>query len=364
MIAARSFHQDHGAVFRTIEGIETIDHYHRPARTHKAVRNGVGVIEQPYSVLAIGGSDRFEYVNNVITNQVPDETGEGTYALLLDPQGRIQTDMHVYCTDEQFLVFLPPGKATEVADEWEVFIQDVSITVATDEYTVFGVHGPTATEKIASVLSQASAPADQLSLVQGTLGDIGVTVIRGDDITGEESYEVVCTSGDAPKVADTLVNHGLNAVLFGQTTWNGLTLEAASPVFASELEGKIPNVTGLMNAIDYDKGCFVGQEVASKVRNRGRPSQRIIGLEVSSLPDPNASVFEGDSSVGEVTRAFESPMLEEYLALAYVDYSLGDDATITVRVDGDDVAATQTELPFYTGSSQSARLPEYPQAES
>lgn len=364
MIAARSFHQDHGAVFRTIEGTETVAHYHRPDRTHKAVRAGVGVIEQPYSVLTVGGTDRFEYVNNVITNQVPDESGEGTYALLLDPQGRIQTEMYVYCTDEQLLLFLPIGKATEIADEWEVFIQDVSITVATDDYTVFGIHGPYATEKIGSVLSKASPPIDTLSFVQGTLGDTGVTVIRGDDITGEESFEVVCASEQAPDVADVLVNYGLNAVLFGQTTWNGLTLEAGSPLFTSELDGKIPNVTGLTNAVDYEKGCFVGQEVASKVKNRGRPSQRVIGLRISALPEQNASVFEGDTSIGEVTRAIESPILEEHIALAYVDYSVEEEEALTVRVDGDEVEATQVALPFYAGSSQSARLPAYPEPES
>ncbi len=364
MIAARSFHQDHSAVFRTIDGTETVDHYHRPDRTHKAVRNGVGVIEHPFSALVVGGSDRFEYVNNVITNQVPDEPGAGIYALLLDPQGRIETDMYVYCTEEELILFLPPGKAPEVADGWEVFIQDVTISVATDEYTVFGVHGPTATEKIASVLSGASPPIDALSFVKGSLGEAGVTVVRGDDVTGEESYDVVCASDDAADVADVLVNYGLNAVLFGQTTWDGLTLEAGSPLFASELDGKIPNVTGLENAVDYEKGCFVGQEVASKVKNRGRPSQRLIGLRVSSLPKPEASVFNGDSAVGEVTRAIQSPILEESVALAFVDYAVSEDAALTVRVDGDDVAATRAELPFYEGSSQSARLAAYPSTDS
>lgn len=359
MITTRDFHQDHGAVFETVGGRETIGHYHRPDRTHKAVRNGVGVIELPYSVIVVEGSDRFEYVNNVITNRVPRENKRGTYALLLDPQGRIRTDMYVYDSDDRLLLFLPPGKATEVADDWEVFIQDVTITVASDTFSVFGIHGPNATEKIASVLSKASPSTEQLTFVQGSLDDVGVTVIRGDDITGEESYEVVCSRENAKKVVDVLVNHGLNAVLFGQKTWNAMTLEAGTPVFPSELEEKIPNVTGITNAVDYDKGCFVGQEVASKVKNRGRPSQRLIGLQVAELPDRNASVFAGDATVGEITRAIDSPMLEEYIAFAYVDYSIEDTTTLTVRIDGNEVTATQSELPFYSGSSQSVRLPHY-----
>jgi len=346
--------------------------YGRPARTHGAVRQVVGVTEMPYGVVVLRGDDRVEYVDNVVSNDVPEADGEGCYALLLDPQGSIELDLYVYNAGEQLLLFVPPGEAAELAEEWrgKVFLQDVDIEVASDGFAVFGVHGPKATEKIASVLNGASAPEEHLSFVRGRMAEVGVTVIRTDSPTGEEGYEVVCTTDatvnetgaerqNGELVFDTLLNQGLNAAPFGRRTWESLTLEAGTPLFDTELRGRIPNVVGLRNAVDFDKGCFVGQEVVSRVENRGQPSRRLVGLLPEAVPDSAAAVFSGDESVGEVTRAVESPDRDEPIALAAVDFGIGEEADLTVRVGGEEVPAEITALPFVEGSDRSARIPAY-----
>jgi aminomethyltransferase len=68
--------------------------------------------------------------------------------------------------------------------------------------------------------------------------------------------------------------------------------------------------------------------------------------------------------VGEATRAVDSPSLDRPIALAFVDFDLparvdqGDD--LSVRVDGEEVAAGLSGLPFVEGSGLSGRLPQYP----
>ncbi len=160
MTVLEAVHEAHGGRFRTVGGRRVVDSYGRPERTHRAVRNVVGVCEFGYGVLVVTGEDRVEYVDNAVSNRVPDADGEGCYALLLDPQGAVETDMYVYNAGERLLVFTPPQRAAPLAEEWreKTFIQDVEISVATDDFAVFGVHGPKATEKIASVLHQAGAP--------------------------------------------------------------------------------------------------------------------------------------------------------------------------------------------------------------
>jgi aminomethyltransferase len=346
--------------------------YGRPARTHGAVRQVVGVTEMPYGVVVLRGDDRVEYVDNVVSNDVPEADGEGCYALLLDPQGGIELDLYVYNAGEQLLLFVPPGEAADLAEEWrgKVFLQDVDIEVASDGFAVFGVHGPKATEKIASVLNGASAPEKHLSFVRGRMAEVGVTVIRTDSLTGEEGYEVVCTTDatvnetgterqNGELVFDTLLNQGLNAAPFGRRTWESLTLEAGTPLFDTELRGRIPNVVGLRNAVDFDKGCFVGQEVVSRVENRGQPSRRLVGLLPEQVPDSGAAVFRGDESVGEVTRAVESPGRDEPIAFAAVDFGIEEGADLTVRVGGEEVPTEITALPFVEGSDRSARIPAY-----
>ena len=374
-------HDAHGATYRDRGGREVVDNYGKPVRVGQAVRSVAGVIEMGYGVLAGRGDDRVEFVDNAVSNRVPTEDGRGVYALLLDPHGGIETDMYVYNADERLLVFLPPERTDAVADDWsgKVFIQDVEIEDVSDEFGVFGVHGPKSTEKVASVLGGPGAPETPLSFVRGSMVDAGVTVIATDAPLGEEGYEIVCAAADADGVFDTLINRGLNAAPFGYRTWDALSAEAGTPLFEHELDGVVPNVLGLRNALDFEKGCYVGQEVVSRVENQGRPSRRLVGLELGgladavadldpnvdlaavddALPDPGAAVFDGDEAVGEVTRAAVGPATDAPIALALVAVDAALDAP-TVRVDGDEVAAAAADLPVVEGSARSARLPAYP----
>jgi len=358
-------HTDLGATFSTYGDRQIVDHYGRPAVAHRAVRNGVGVIEMGYGIITIEGDDRIEYVDNIVSNRVPEADETGCYALLLDPQGRIESDLYIYNAGERLLLFTPPQTAGEIVDDWsgKVFIQDVEIADATEQFAVFGVHGPQSTEKIASVLNHAGAPEPELHFERGSMNDAGVTVIASDNPTGEEGYEVICGVEDAPDVFETLLSRGLNAAPFGYRTWDSLTCEAGTPLFDSELSGRIPNTLGIRHALDFEKGCFVGQELVSKVENRGQPSSRLTGLTTDALVDAGATITADDSTVGEITRAVESPSVSEPIALAMINFDtpLVD---LTVETAAGSVSAAEVDLPFVSGSADSLRMPSYPKAES
>jgi len=209
------------------------------------------------------------------------------------------------------------------------------------------------------VLNHAGAPEPELHFERGSMGDAGVTVVASDNPTGEEGYEVICGADDAETVYDTLLNHGLNAAPFGYRTFESLTCEAGTPLFETELQDRIPNTLGLRHALDFDKGCFVGQELVSKVENRGQPSSRLVGLTTEELVDAGATVTVDDSAVGEITRAVDSPSLDEPIALAMVEYET-ELSDLEIEVDDGTVSATGRDLPFITGSADSLRLPRYP----
>jgi aminomethyltransferase len=357
MSVVESMHEDLNAVFERGRPLQ----YGRPDRAHRAVRNVVGVTESAYGVVVVEGEDRVEFVDNAVSNHVPRGDGEGVYALLLDPKGRVTADLYVFNAGERLLCFTPPGEAGRIAEDWrgKTFIQDVTVSDATAEFGTFGVHGPNATEKVASVLNRASTPDDRLSFVRGRMADAGVTVVRGDGLAGEEGFEVVCAADDAPDIFDTLLNRGMNAAPFGWRTWETLTLEAGTPLFDAELDGTVPNEAGVRNALDFEKGCYVGQEVVSRVENQGRPSRRLVGLRCEAVPGAGVAVLDGDSAVGEVTRAVDSPTLDEPIALAAVRWDAASSGSLAVRVGGDEVPAEVADLPFVEGSETSARLPRY-----
>ncbi|MFB6167949.1 MAG: glycine cleavage T C-terminal barrel domain-containing protein [Haloferacaceae archaeon] len=355
-------HDDHGAV-RDDGG--RIRHYGRPRRTHLAVRNGVGVVDGDEGVVVVTGEDRHEFVDDTVTTPVPREDGTGRYALLLDPQGAVETEMYVFdaAASDRLLLLLPGDRVASLAEDWasKVFVRDVSVRDATDEFHTFGVHGPKATEKLASVCD-AAPPEEPLTFTRTATRDAGVTVVAGEGLAGEESYHVVCTREDAPAVLETLLTSGLNAVPVGRDTWETLTLEAGTPLLEAELAGTLPNVAGLRAAFDLDKGCYVGQEVVSRVANRGQPSRRLVGLRPETGPDAGAAVLlddaDGAETVGELTRAAHSPSLDAPVAFAYVPYDL-DATTLAVATDDGPVPAERVSLPFVEGSARSARVPAY-----
>ena len=363
-------HDDLGATYVERGGRRLVANYGRPAVAHRAVRNGVGVIEQGYGIVAVTGSERVDYVDNIVTNRVPASDGEGCYAFVLDPQGRIETDCYIYNADEQLLLFTPPSQVEELVADWseKIFVQDVAIDDVSAEFGVFGVHGPSATEKIASVLNHAGAPEPELQFDRGSMGDAGVTVVASDNPTGEDGYTVICGADDAPGVFDTLLNHGLNAAPFGEETWNTLTVEAGTPRFSSELQGEIPNTVGARHAVDFEKGCFIGQEVVSKVENRGRPSKQLLGLRLDAPCAAGDELRVDGDAVGELTRAIESPSLDAPIALAFCasdavesSFTVGSTAADTDETADAPLAvdADRIELPFVDGSASSLRCPRY-----
>jgi len=366
MTVVRDLHEDYGAVFEERGERALPRHFGRPARTQRAVRNAVGVTEHAYGVLVVTGEDRHDFVDNVVTNAVPETDGEGVYALLLDSGAKIRTDMYVYAAGDRLLCFLPPERVGDVAAEWRenVFIEDVEIAEATDDFAVFGVHGPEATEKVASVLHQAGAPDARLSFTRGEIYEHGVTVIRTDATAGEEGYEIVVGADGASDVLETLITRGLNAPPFGTRVWEALTLEAGTPLYPHDMAGRVPNVLGLRNALDFQKGCYVGQEIVSKVENRGRPSKRLVGLrldgdadDVPAVGDP-LDVRVGERTVGEATRASWGEAVGAPVALALVDYDC-DAETATLATDDGGRDADVVDLPFLVGSDRSARAPRY-----
>ena len=79
----------------------------------------------------------------------------------------------------------------------------------------------------------------------------------------------------------------------------------------------------MLDAIHWEKGCYVGQEVLARMFHRGHTNKELRQLTISgdSLPDAGAEIFpstEGDKACGTITSSVFSPKHESILALGYV----------------------------------------------
>ncbi len=343
-----------------IDGIDIPARFTRPAASHRAVRAGVGVTRHPWGVMTIEGSDREEFLNDTITCNVPPADGDVRYGFLLDPDGTIEADMYVTNAEEQYVCLTAPGTVSSLATTLNsrTFIQDVAVDDVTDDFVVFGLHGPAAATKLASVMPEGTPPPTDLRMDRGVVREQGVTVIRLDAPTGEVGYVVLCREADGAAVFDALVNLGAVATPFGYDTWRGLTLEAGTPLFDTELAGRTPNECGQLHAgVALDKGCFVGQEAVARVVNLSMPRRWLFGLTAVSLPDGEAPVSTPSDRDGLLTRSTSSPILESALGMAFLPNTV--EIGTTVHVGQDAIEAKVVPLPFIEGSEGSRRCPQY-----
>ena len=101
--------------------------------------------------------------------------------------------------------------------------------------------------------------------------------------------------------------------------------------------------------IDYDKGCYIGQEVVAKIKYIGHVNRRFVGLKLEHalLPAPRSPVQMVDKEIGYVTSAVHSARVGSGIALAFVRHGAGKPGTeVAVLTEGEPQPATVVDLPF------------------
>jgi folate-binding protein YgfZ len=104
-------------------------------------------------------------------------------------------------------------------------------------------------------------------------------------------------------------------------------------------------------AISYKKGCYIGQEVISRIRTYGQVAKALRGLrladDLKSLPAREDKLFHNGKEVGYVTSAVASPTLKAGIALGYVRKEVNEIGTdLTVHTATGEVPAKVVALPF------------------
>ncbi len=80
-------------------------HYGGPRTGYEALKGGAALVDRSgRTVLRLAGKDPIEMLNAILTNEVPEDESVGAYAALLNPKGRIQTDLRILKSGEGVLV--------------------------------------------------------------------------------------------------------------------------------------------------------------------------------------------------------------------------------------------------------------------
>jgi folate-binding protein YgfZ len=318
---------------------------------YAAVRGAAGVIDRrDAGVLEATGRDRATFLNALLSNDVKSlGAGQGCAATLLDVHGKVQVLLLVWVLDDRILLVTPPGlgdSTLEALDRY-LFAEKVVLRDVTAEWALFLVAGPQAPALVERVAG-AAPPAPAWASVAAKLDGIDVRLVRGAGETGEPEVWVAAPAAEGERVLKALTVAG--APLVGAVALESLRIEAGALRFPADV-----GPTVLLPEVPFDdlvsqtKGCYPGQEVVVRIRDRGHVNRHLRGLVLDSdaVPPAGSEVVVGDGTIGVVTSATLSLGRGRPLALAMVRRQHAEPGTaVGVRIGDRVVPATVSDLPF------------------
>jgi len=248
----------------------------------------------------ITGADRLRFLNGQITNDLRKASETSAIeACILNAKGKTDAHIFVFASGESFLVDAAADlrETLKVRLERYVIADDVQIEDVTDQFSLF------------HVLSQQS-PA----LESGRI----VSVRR----FAEAGWDVWV---DAAQHDALLQELSLRWTLCDSDTAEVIRIEQGIPRWGRELTEEIIPVEANLEqrTIDYQKGCYIGQEVISRMKMSGQTNKRLCGLiSVDDIPlQPGMKLVSPSApgkEVGWITSAVCSERIGKEIALGYV----------------------------------------------
>lgn len=332
--------RDSGADFVEFRGREVPEHFTSLEEEYCVLGEKAGLLDlSVQGVVELRGRDRSRFLHGMVTNDIRNlSPGQGCYALMLTPQGRILTDMRVLCLEESLMLVVDADLVEKdlallrkyiIADQVEVIDRSA-------ELAILSLQGPKAAEIVSGLCpgtSPPEAPFEHRLIQVGNLPARCARVRR----TASGGYDLMVSGAQSVDLWNLLLQAGQPAGLraVGLEAWNVRRLEAGIPWYGFDMdEARIPLETGLEEAINYSKGCYIGQEVVARATFRGQVNRRLMGLLLSSGEPAQGGdkIFRNGREVGWVTDSAYSPGLRRAIALAYVRKEAWDPGT-SVAVD-------------------------------
>lgn len=327
-------------------GAETVAVYSDTGQEFGALINGAGVYDLSWQVrLIVGGKDRIRWLNGMITNNVRDlPVGQGIYNFLLTPQGRIQADLYAYNFGDYLVLETHQAQAENVLTLLKRYIIMDKVEMSRDDkLTGIGFAGPHSRELLKKVGIEVPN-LNALQFVETTWHDLQMTIIGG-DLAQLDSYQIWLEKADAPQLWQELMNQGGTPV--GSSAVEILRIACGVPAYSQDIrERDLPQETGQERALNFSKGCYIGQEIVERIRARGAVHRKFTGFTIrGALPTVGSKAQANGKEIAEITSVTVLPLAKGELsvALGYVRHEACPPGT-EIRVG--EAKATVTELPF------------------
>jgi folate-binding protein YgfZ len=306
---------------------------------YRVLREEAGFFVRPRTMFLVKGPDAGEYLQGQLTNDVEDlAPGDGCYAALLDRKGHLVSDMRILRPEAEngdIWLDLETAPSEGVLKHLRTYSvgRNVEIQDAGERWAVVSVVGPRACELtgfdgLEPEHAQRFRDWDGTEVL-GVATDLGVDLI----VRSEQSEALEQLLRDA----------GIAEV--SEPAAEIIRVESGRPRFGLDMGPEsMPAEAGITErAVNFEKGCYIGQEPVARLHYRGKPNRTLRGLRLSGSAEHGAPLLLGEREVGTIGTACLSPALGP-IALAIVrrEAEEGD----RLAVGNGDATAEVVRLPF------------------
>jgi folate-binding protein YgfZ len=305
---------------------------------YRALREGAGLLDRSVrGKISLRGPDAAEYLQGQITNDVEAvEAGQGCYAALLDRKGHVEADMRMLrLEDGRIWLDTEAGALAGLLRHLRTYSigREVEIEDVSEQWRISSLIGP---ESAAISGFDGLEPEHAQRFRQWD----GIEVLA---VATDLGLDLITRAGEVDALRKLLGAAG--AVEVSEAAAEIVRVESGRPRFGAEIStATMPAEAGIVErAVDFDKGCYIGQEPVARLHYRGKPNRRLRGLRLGAAAEPGDPLWLGEREVGAVGTACVSPALGP-IALAVVRREAEPGADLRVGDAG--TRAEVVELPF------------------
>ena len=300
-------------------GVLTPHQLDAPEREIEALLSGAAVHDLGWlRRVEVRGEDRFRWLSGMVTNMVNDlAASAGAWNLVLNAQGRIQGDLHVWREgdggeSDSLELEIAADQCERLLAHLEHFIimDDVELAPLADA-SALGLTGQHA-DAVLAILG-LSPLAEPLTSTNTSWNGAALRVVRAYGVMAPH-YELWVKAAEIPALWKALTEAGATPV--GMATLEAFRIAEGIPEYGIDIaERDLPQETSQMRALHFSKGCYLGQEIVERIRSRGAVHRHLRALELTGpQPDPGAELtFESPTAgpgatAGKITSAAELPL--------------------------------------------------------
>jgi len=274
---------------------------------YRLLREGAGMVDRRESVIAVSGPDAVEFLQGQLTNDVETlDPGDGCYALLLNPKGKILAEMRVLKRAPADL-WLLTEQDDAVLSHLTTYKIGRQVEVGRRNAAIKSLIGP----RVPDIIG-AESPVRECTSTEAIIAGTDVVLVATD-----LGVDVVHDPARSAALGDELASRGCERA--EENAAEVLRIERGRPRYGSDMTADhLPGELGLEErAVSFTKGCYVGQEPVARMHYRGHPNRHLRGIELPEPVSAGALLRLEDKEVGAITSSCVSP-LRGPIALALV----------------------------------------------